>query len=355
MAFGKLSALLRSNLVTVVLGDWLECVHIQYAQKSLFNFRMTKRVAEKQITKDNPDSSSDGQENVDTRRDKAPEEVLAKRKILTVRRAAPKESIAAEPKASELPKSAPTGGLFSGLSGLASTEAKTGNSSPKGGLFAGLSGLAADESKKEEKSPKGLFAGLASAEQKESPSSGNLFASMFTAPAATGGLFTSSAFSFTAPENKGDTGAFPSFGESPEASEEEEEEQEPEPAVPAGQSDELEGEEQTFQCDCKLFKLTKETSSESMKWVEKCIGFVRLLKNKEQGTVRLVVRMKGVYRLILNIALVDKICRAEKVGNKSVRFNGIEDGTLGMFRVNLLTEDQQAAFWDQLPDSLKQQ
>jgi hypothetical protein len=316
---------------------------------------MTKRVAEKQITKDNPDSSSDGEENVDTRRDKASEEVLAKRKILTVKRAAPKESIVAEPKASEIPKSAPTGGLFFGFSGLASSNAKAGSASPKGGLFSGLSGLAAGESKQEEKSPKGLFAGIASAELKESPSSGNLFASMLTAPAASGGLFTSSAFSFTAPENKGDTGAFPSFGESPEASEEEEEEQEPEPAIPAGQSDELEGEEQTFQCDCKLFKLTKETSAESIKWIEKCIGFVRLLKNKDQGNIRLVVRMKGVYRLALNIALVDKLCRAEKVGNKSVRFNGIDDdGTLGMFRVNLLTEDQQAAFWVQLPDSLKQ-
>ena len=313
---------------------------------------MTKRVAEKQITKDNPRADSSGSEaEVQEKREKASEEVLASRKILTVKRGAAKQAPPADKLSIEGPKSPKkeTVGLFAGLSGLASSEPREGSGSPKKGLFAGLSNLATIE----EKSPKkgGLFSGISSLAAEEPKKGGSIFGEpaggIFGAPAGDS-LFSSSSFSFTAP-------SFPSFGESPEASEAEEEEQEPEvPAV--AQSDELEGEEQIYQTDCKLFKLMKEDEkSESMKWIEKCIGFVRLLKKKEEGSIRLVVRMKGVFRLILNIALLDKICRAEKQGNKSVRFNGIEeDGSLGMFRLNLLTEDQQAAFLDLLPSSLKQ-
>lgn len=331
---------------------------------------MAKRVAEKQITKDNHEaSSSEDDQQVDAERGKASEEVLATRKILTVKRGAAKDTTKADLKLPEAPKSPKSpkkeaGGLFAGLSGLSALESKAGSQSPKSNLFGGLSGLATQE-KKADKSPKGLFANIGASDQSDK-STGGLFSSLFNAPADNGSLFTSSSFSFAAADQKGGlfgapaageaSTAFPSFGESPEASEEEEEEQEPEPAGPAGQADELEGEKQIYQSDCKLFKLTKENEkADSMKWIEKCIGFVRLLKNEESGAIRLVVRMKGVYRLALNIALVDKLCRAEKVGNKSVRFNGIdEDGSLGMFRLNLLTEDQQTAFLDQLPGPLKQ-
>ena len=296
---------------------------------------MTKRVAEKQITKDNQQSSSSESDH-DTKesREKASGEVLAQRKILTVKRK-PMASIREEPKS---PKKE-SAGLFAGLSGLAA--AGSGETAPKPNWLG--AGLGQVEAKSTEKG--GLFSGEG---VKKTSIFGESTGGIFGAPTGDN-LFSSSSFSFTAP-------AFPSFGESPEASEAEEEEAEPEvPAV--AQSDELEDEQQVYQTDCKLFKLTKEDEkSDTMKWVEKCIGFVRLLKKKSDGSLRLVVRMKGVFRLILNIALVEKICRAEKQGNKSVRVNGVEeDGSLGMFRLNLLTEDQQTAFFDLLPEALKQQ
>lgn len=331
---------------------------------------MAKRVAEKQITKDNHEvSSSEDDQLVGAERGRAPEQVLATRKILTVKRGTAKDTNKVDLKLPEAPKSPKSpkkeaAGLFSGLTGFSALESKGGSQSPKSNLFSGLSGHAAQE-KKGGNSPKGLFASRGASDRQENPV-GGLFSTLFSAPADAGSnLFTSSSFTFASADQKGGlfgasaagdgSTAFPSFGESPEASEEEEEE-EPEPAGPVGQADELEGEKQIYQSDCKLYKLTKEDEKAvSMKWIEKCIGFVRLMKNDDSGAIRLVVRMKGVYRLILNIALVEKLCRAEKVGNKSVRFNGIdEDGSLGMFRINLLTEDQQTAFLNHLPASLKQ-
>ena len=321
---------------------------------------MSKRTAEKQITKDNADySDSSSESEVQKSREKASEEVLATRKIVSVRRGgaakppAPKSAEDAKsPKGS--PKKSPVGGLFAGMSTM--TSHAGGEGSPKQSLFSGLSGLA---SKAPESPKQSLFSGLTglASQTGSSPKkeiSGGLFGSLFSAAAPGEGLFSSS-FSFSAvPGGE----AFPSFGGgdskqgTPEDSVSEEEEEETEqPAV--AQSDELEGEEQVYQTDCKLYKLTKEDEG-SMKWVEKCIGFVRLLRTKETGQLRLVVRMKGVYRLALNVALVASLCKAEKVGNKSVRFNGVdESNALGMFRLNLITEDQQAAFLGILPGELK--
>jgi hypothetical protein len=321
---------------------------------------MSKRVADKQITKDNQDHSGSGSEpDLTVAREKASEDVIATRKIVSVRRGAAKPVATEAAKGQTSPKSPKkeTGGLFAGLVGLGTAASKADEKSPKQTLFAGLG--VPSEKEKGDKSPKGLFGAAAPSE----PSTGGLFSTLFTDATAGEGLFSSSQFTFAPAEGGlfgapagGEAGpAFPSFGESPEASEGEEEEQEPElPAV--AQSDELEGEEQIYQSDCKLFKLYKEEEeSEKIKWVEKCIGFVRLSKKRESGAIRLIVRMKAVFRLVLNIALVEKICRAEKVGNKSVRFNGIdEDGSLGMYRVNLLTEDQQTVFLNLLPENLKQ-
>lgn len=309
---------------------------------------MGKRAADKQITKDSASYSGDeDQQEAPVTREKAPEDVLSQRKIVTVKRGL-KEHSAKQRDEAKSPKHESSAGIFGGLSGIASQPIiahpgdESSPKSPRKSLFGGLSSLAKEEKKEE-----------------------GAFSSLFSLPAPGEGLFASSSFSFTAAPSgglfstSGET-AFPSFGvgeSKPETPEQSEDEPEPEqPAATGAQSDEMEGEEQIYQNDCKLYKLTKEDNEGEgpMKWIEKCIGFVRLLKHAESGNIRLVVRMKGVYRLVLNVALIPKICKAEKQGNKSVRFNGIEDdGSLGMYRLNLITEDQQELFFGFLGDDLK--
>ena len=275
---------------------------------------MSKRTADKQITKDNADNSDSNSESEAQKvREKAPQEVLATRKIVSVKRggvAKPAAPISVEETKS--PKNAPVGGLFAGLSGL--TAQASGDSPEKPSLFSGLGALTSPPKES-------LFSGLSvDSPKKES----GLFGSLFSAPAGGEGLFASS-FSFSAPQ--GD--AFPSFGGADSKQ---------------GTPEESAGEEQIYQNDCKLYKLQKEDEG-PMKWVEKCIGFVRLLRHKDSRQLRLVVRMKGVFRLALNVALVPALCKPEPVGNKSVRFNGVdESNSLGMYRLNLITEDQQVAF-----------
>ena len=321
---------------------------------------MSKRTAANQLTKDNAGhSGSDSDSDAQKEREKAPEEVIATRRIISVKRATaikPRPSEAVPLEEAKSPQNA--GGLFGGLSGLASKPTvAVEEKSPKQSLFSGLAGLASAETK----SPKGA-------------APGGLFSSLFSNPTGQDNLFSSSKFSFAVPAADsgttnlfglpaGEAGtSFPSFGggESKQGTPEEsgsEDEAEPEaPAAAGALSDELEGEEQIYQNDCKLYKLTKEeadSASSSMKWLEKGIGFVRLLKNSDSGNIRLVVRMKGVYRLILNVGLVPGLTKAERIGGKSVKFNGIdEEGQLGFYRVNLITEDQQAAFFALLPEEL---
>jgi len=314
---------------------------------------MTKRVAESQITKDDvePSNTHDGGEATETRA-KASEDVLSTRKIVSVRRSGqskpessdstpiPTESLAPESKS-----------LFSGLSmgGDAALKAAEVPSPEKPkSLFGGLAGLVASTESKpaEESSDKGLFS--------------SLFAPLDTGAASSSGF---GSFSFSAPSGE----SFPSFGaakgdtpeeEGQESSEAEEEEEQPtiQTVVDHG-----ENEEQVYQSDCKLFKLQKvedEAKPNTFKWVEKGIGFVRIIKSttpttEEEGpTFRVVVRMKGVFRLMLNTGLIPSICKAEKVGNKSVKFTAVEDGNLADFRLNLLTEDNQSAFVALLPADL---
>lgn len=210
---------------------------------------MSKRSAANQLTKDNQDfSDSNSESEIQSAREKASKDVIATRKIVSVKRG----SAAAQPKAAETkvtrkspsPKQSNTFGLFGGLSGPASKAAEQpGESSPKPSLFSGLTGLAAGA--KSPKSPK-------SAGKKEEPAPRGLFTSLFAAPAEGGNLFSSGAFSFSAPSGGlfGSTGetSFPSFGggeskqATPEESGSENEEQEPEqPAAAGAQSDELEG------------------------------------------------------------------------------------------------------------------
>jgi Ran-binding protein 3 len=167
------------------------------------------------------------------------------------------------------------------------------------------------------------------------------------------GASTFASFSFAAPSGESTFPSFGGSGETPEESAEASEEEE-EPPVPASSiiADHADGEELLYQNDCRFYKLEK-VEDLVMKWNEKGIGFVRLIKNTNSGEMRIVVRMKGVYRLMLNVGLVASLCKAEKVGNKSVKFTAYEDGSIHDFRLNMLTEDQQGAFMEKLSDRLK--
>ena len=57
---------------------------------------------------------------------------------------------------------------------------------------------------------------------------------------------------------------------------------------------------------------------------------------------------------MLTVGLSPSVCKAEKVGNKSVKFFAMdEDNQLGSYRINLITEDQQTAFFNLLSEDLK--
>ena len=316
---------------------------------------MTKRVAESQITKDDVEQSSshEGPETSEMR-SRASADILASRKIVSVRRSGPsnpESSVSTSVPAESLAPESKS--LFSGLSlgGDAVVKAAEVPSPEKPkSLFSGLSGLVSStDSKPTEDSDKGLFS--------------SLFAPLDT-KTESGGF---GSFSFSAPTGEGIS--FPSFGapkgetpeeEGQESSEAEEEEEQPTSIQTV--VDHGENEEQVYQSDCKLYKLQKiekaDDSSKSitMKWVEKGIGFVRIIKSTKEDipSFRVVVRMKGVFRLMLNTALIPSVCKAETVGNKSVKFTAVdeEDNHLADFRLNLLTEDNQAAFVAILPNDL---
>ena len=311
---------------------------------------MTKRVAESQITKDDVDNQNGhgGEESTELR-SKAPEQVLAARKIVSVRRSgnSKTETSLSTPVSSDslAPESK---SLFSGLTfnnvAVSDTDALS-STDPKS-LFEGLAGLAKTETKPEEETSKGLFS--------------SLFAPLDTSATPSG--FGS--FSFSAPAGESTTGvSFPSFGGSGETPEDQEgdqgsseaEQEEEQPTTLQSVIDHGEGEEQVYQSDCKLFKLQRiedESKPSTLKWVEKGIGFVRIIKS-DSSSFRVVVRMKGVFRLMLNTALIPSVCKAEKVGNKSVKFTAVdEDNSIADFRLNLLTEDNQAAFITTLPSDI---
>ena len=284
--------------------------------------KMSKRSADKQITKDNAElSGSCSESEIAVPREKAPDEVIAVRKIVSVKRSG---SGNAPQQKTETPPLEET---------VASPKAKS--------LFGGLSSLSAKPTISAAPDSPLKFSGLTKLSpvpEKAIPEKVGLFSSLFSETAVT------SFAGFT-------PAAFPSFGqesgESREQTPEESSEEEEIVPGPAQQDHSEDSEELVLQTDCKLFRLLASEDG-GFKWTEKGIGFVRLIKSKD--LFRIVVRMKGVYRLLLSAGLVDGVAKVEKVGNKSVKFNALdEEGKLAQFRLNLLTEDQQSAFMKHFP------
>ncbi|CAE7657869.1 YRB2 [Symbiodinium microadriaticum] len=130
---------------------------------------------------------------------------------------------------------------------------------------------------------------------------------------------------------------------------------------PTGEEDE----EALFRADCKLWKLVKlpasdsKEGSEAWTWQERGCGIVQINRHKRTRACRLVMRMRGVLKLLLNTP-VFPTTRYEMVGQKSVRFVGVDADTheaksekvpFSAFRLNLHSSDQQGKFLAILRDA----
>eukprot|EP00930_Biecheleria_cincta_P038843 TRINITY_DN26703_c0_g1_i1.p1 TRINITY_DN26703_c0_g1~~TRINITY_DN26703_c0_g1_i1.p1 ORF type:complete len:369 (-),score=96.57 TRINITY_DN26703_c0_g1_i1:1-1107(-) len=153
-----------------------------------------------------------------------------------------------------------------------------------------------------------------------------------------------------------------------EEAEEDNQEEEEGPAgdEPTGEEDE----EVIYRNACKLFRLSNgkedanEQSSSSDKgagwrWQERGCGIVHINKHRKTGAGRLVMRMRGVLKLLLNTPIFPTT-KYEKVGQKSVKFVGVDtdakpdkakdEVVLTAFRLNLQSSDQQEKFLAVLGD-----
>lgn len=175
-------------------------------------------------------------------------------------------------------------------------------------------------------------------------------------------------------------------GEAEDEYEEGEEEAEEEEVAASAQQDGSDAECLVFSADSKLWKLVREAGdasaapapsapsapaegsscaggqasgdgaaapeAASWRWQERGCGVVRVSRHRETGAGRLVMRLKGVLKLLLNTPVLPTT-RYEKVGQKSVRFVGVDteresDGkpvTLCSYRLNLQSGDQQQKFF----------
>lgn len=145
-----------------------------------------------------------------------------------------------------------------------------------------------------------------------------------------------------------------------------------------------------FSAECKLFKLVKLEASAAARagvvkdgdslpkdgelkegdvaeggwrWQEKGAGILHVNKHAKTGDGRMVMRMKGVLKLLLNTPVLPST-KYEKVGQKSVRFVGVDvdassgtiggkDSSLSAYRLNLLSGDQQGKFVSLLRDEFE--
>lgn len=144
---------------------------------------------------------------------------------------------------------------------------------------------------------------------------------------------------------------------------------EPEDAEPdrdAGDAAEVTGEEDEevlFKGECKLWKLVKDQAvqpaadeDQPWRWQERGCGFVHINRHRASGAGRIVMRMRGVLKLLLNTP-VFPTTRYEKMGQKTVRFVGIDAEEpsqdkvpLSAFRISLQSADQQDKFLTVLRD-----
>jgi len=126
-----------------------------------------------------------------------------------------------------------------------------------------------------------------------------------------------------------------------------------------------EDDEVLFKTECKLWKLVKEGTEAissttnatgvgtagaeaSWRWQERGCGTLHINRSSKTNASRLVMRMRGVLKLILNTPIFPT-GKYEKMGENSVRFLGVDDDAgadvrLCTYRLNLRSSSQQAEF-----------
>lgn len=131
-----------------------------------------------------------------------------------------------------------------------------------------------------------------------------------------------------------------------------------------------EDDEVLFKTECKLWKLVREgtdaisstTGSSatgatgvgtagaeaSWRWQERGCGTLHINRNSKTNASRLVMRMRGVLKLLLNTPIFPT-GKYEKMGENSVRFLGVDDDAgadvrLCSYRLNLRSSYQQGEF-----------
>lgn len=102
------------------------------------------------------------------------------------------------------------------------------------------------------------------------------------------------------------------------------------------------------------------SSPEAWQWQDRGCGVIHLNRHRESGRGRLVMRMRGVRKVLLNTP-VFPTTKYEKVGQKSVKFMGVdvesapsECEKFAAYRLNLLSADKQSSFMKVLQDMLQQ-
>jgi len=133
-----------------------------------------------------------------------------------------------------------------------------------------------------------------------------------------------------------------------------------------------EDEQVVFRAEGKLWKLVRSAQppgadapaaaaepeggqGKNWRWQERGCGVVHINRHGKTGAGRLVMRMRGVLKLLLNTP-VFPTTKYEKVGQKSMRFVGVDaeedagEVALCAYRLSLQSGDQQAKFLAVLSD-----
>jgi len=298
---------------------------------------LKKRTAERQLRSDE-DPDDDVQQEADGTWKKADENVMAQRRIVKVRgRSAPTTSATPSPAFS-----------FSATPAATTPAAETPKAEEK-----------KEEPKTESKDEKAVATNTDTKPAATAPIFGANVSSPFsfstapfsftpaattttpapfsfaTAPAAGGFSFATnptSIFNFNAPKPAAANGEEPEEGGDEDVQKEVVIEAKRDLPPPPPQKTGEEDETQLFQTRGKLFLL----DAAANQWRERGVGQIRVNENKQDKSLRMLMRVEGTHRLILNTSLA-ATRNVEKPSDKAVRFIAIdyEKGTPASFLVRV--------------------